>query len=100
MSLRVATGTAAIAWVLSTNALPAVAPAATAPAAPVIAVDDQCGAGMEWSKTVGRCVPAPTAAPTPPPGATFLCADGDYSFAKTSQGACSRHGGIKARIGQ
>ncbi len=73
---------------------PAIAAAITAPTSPVISADDQCGDGWEWSKTVGRCVPVPTAASTAPPGATFLCVDGDYSFSKTSKGACSRHGGI------
>lgn len=29
---------------------------------------------------------------------TFECADGVYSFAATTQGACSGHGGIKRRI--
>lgn len=29
-----------------------------------------------------------------PSGATFQCKDGTYSTAKTSQGACSRHGGV------
>jgi hypothetical protein len=74
--------------------------ATTLPFAPVIATDDECGDGWEWSKTANRCIPAPTAAPTAPPGATFLCVDGDYSCAKTSRGACSRHGGIKAVVGQ
>ena len=76
-----------------------IAGANTLPIAPVISTDDQCGDGWEWSKTANRCIPVPTAAPTAPPGATFLCVDGDYSYAKTSQGACSRHGGIKAAIG-
>ena len=49
---------------------------------------------------MSRCIPVPTAAPTAPAGATFLCGDGDYSYSKTSQGACSRHGGIKAAVGQ
>jgi Protein of unknown function (DUF3761) len=74
--------------------------ATTAPTSPVISADDQCGDGWEWSKTVGGCIPVPTAAPTAPPGAAFLCVDGDYSYAKTSHGACSRHGGIKAVVGQ
>ena len=41
--------------------------------------------------------PANTAAnkpAKPPKGSTFLCKDGTYSDAKTSQGACSGHGGI------
>jgi hypothetical protein len=71
-----------------------IAVAMTAPVSPVIAADDQCGDGYEWSNTIGRCIPVPTAATTAPPGATFQCADGDYSFSKTTQGACSRHGGI------
>lgn len=29
---------------------------------------------------------------------TFQCADGIYSFAVNSQGACSHHGGIKRRV--
>lgn len=96
---------ATVGWASPTNAQSPVAAAITAPSSPVISVDDEpgddeCGDGWEWSKTVGRCIPAPTAAPTPPPGATFLCVDGDYSYAKTSHGACSRHGGIKARVGE
>jgi len=65
-----------------------------APTSPVISADDQCGDGYEWSKTVGSCIPVPTNAPTPPAGATYQCVDGTYSYSKTSQGACSRHGGI------
>ena len=98
--IAAAIATAAIGWAPSSNAYSPIALTVTAPAAPVISADDQCGDGMEWSKTVGRCIPAPTAAPTPPPGATFLCADGTYSSAQTSRGACSRHGGIEARVGQ
>jgi hypothetical protein len=105
MFLRAALITAAIAtatvgWAAPSNAQPPVAAATTLPISPVIAADDQCGDGWEWSKTVDGCIPIPTAAPSPPPGATFLCVDGDYSYAKTSHGACSRHGGIKAVVGQ
>jgi hypothetical protein len=60
----------------------------------VSVADDRCGDGYEWSKTINSCIPVPTAAPTAPPGATFQCNDGDYSYSKTVQGACSRHGGI------
>jgi hypothetical protein len=68
--------------------------------APLVSADDQCGDGYEWSKTASTCLPIPSAAPTAPPGATFLCTDGDYSYSKTSKGACSRHGGVKAEVGQ
>jgi hypothetical protein len=63
-------------------------------ASPVISAGDQCGDGYEWSTTAGSCIPVPTQAPTPPPGATYQCVDGTYSFSPTSTGACSRHGGI------
>jgi hypothetical protein len=56
--------------------------------------DDRCDDGYGWSKTINSCVPVPTAAPAAPPGATFQCNDGGYSYSKTSQGVCSRHGGI------
>jgi hypothetical protein len=88
-----------VGWAAPAYAQGPIAGATTLPLAPVIATDDQCGDHWEWSKTADRCIPAPTAAPTAPPGATFRCADGDYSYAKTSRGACSRHGGIQAVIG-
>ncbi len=99
MFLRVATLLAAAIATANGSTSPAnaqspIAAAITAPASPVISADDQCGDGYEWSKTVSSCIPVPTAAPTAPPGATFLCVDGDYSYSKTSKGACSRHGGI------
>ena len=34
----------------------------------------------------------------PPKGSTFECNDGTYSDAKTAQGACSGHGGIKKKL--
>src|SRR5947208_12263727 len=34
-----------------------------------------------------------------PANATAQCADGTYSAAKTTQGACSKHGGVKTWIG-
>jgi len=60
----------------------------------VSVADDRCGDGYEWSKTMSSCILVPTAAPAAPPGATFQCNDGDYSFSKTAQGTCSRHRGI------
>lgn len=92
--------TVPIGWAATSYAQAPIAGPTILPIAPVIATDDECGDGWEWSKTANRCIPAPTAAATPPQGATFLCVDGEYSYAKTSRGACSRHGGIKAVIGQ
>src|SRR5439155_24512347 len=34
-----------------------------------------------------------------PKGATAQCEDGSYSHAKTQQGACSSHGGVKTWYG-
>jgi len=42
--------------------------------------------------TSGATSTAPAGAA--PANATFQCKDGSYSTAKTSQGACSRHGGV------
>jgi hypothetical protein len=50
---------------------------------------------MDFKLTASTCLPIPSAAPTAPPGATLLCADGDYSFSKTSKGACSRHAALR-----
>ncbi|MGH3779754.1 MAG: DUF3761 domain-containing protein [Pseudonocardiaceae bacterium] len=38
--------------------------------------------------------PVPRRLRQPPPGATARCADGEYSFSKHHQGACSGHGGV------
>lgn len=76
------------------NAQSPIAAAIIAPTSPVISADDLCGDGWEWSKTIGACIPVPTRAPTPPPGATYQCVDGTYSFSKTPKGACSHHSGI------
>jgi uncharacterized protein DUF3761 len=40
-----------------------------------------------------------TAAGGVPIGATFQCKDGSYSTAKTTTGACSRHGGVDHALG-
>jgi len=42
----------------------------------------------------GNCVEEPRPAPAPPPGATYLCNDGTYSFSEHRAGACSHHGGV------
>ena len=46
--------------------------------------------------------PANTAAANkaakPPKGSTFECNDGTFSEAKTAQGACSGHGGVKKPV--
>jgi hypothetical protein len=38
--------------------------------------------------------------PTPLPGDTYQCRDGCFSDSKTSQGACSHHGGIDHAVNQ
>lgn len=43
--------------------------------------------------------PTATAAGGVPIGATFQCKDGTYSTAKTTSGACSRHGGVDHSMG-
>jgi hypothetical protein len=55
--------TVPIGWAATSSAQAPVAATTTAPTSPVISADDQCGDGSEWSKTVGRCIPVPTAAP-------------------------------------
>ncbi|WP_082970387.1 DUF3761 domain-containing protein [Mycobacterium sp. E2989] len=42
----------------------------------------------------GTCVPNPTSAPAPPPGATAQCRDGTYSSSTHRSGTCSSHGGV------
>jgi hypothetical protein len=38
--------------------------------------------------------------PTPLPGDTYQCRDGCFSDSKTSEGACSHHGGIDHPVNQ
>jgi hypothetical protein len=68
--------TVPVGWAAASYAQAPIAAATILPITPVISTDDECGDGWEWSKTVGRCIPAPAAAPTAPPGATFQCVDG------------------------
>jgi Protein of unknown function (DUF3761) len=45
----------------------------------------------------GDCVPYPTHASTPPPCATAICVDGDYSCSEHphASGTCHGHGGVQ-----
>jgi Protein of unknown function (DUF3761) len=56
----------------------------------------ECPEGYYLDRATGDCVPRPEAAPSPPPGATALCADGTYSFSEHphSGGTCHGHGGV------
>jgi hypothetical protein len=69
-----------------------------------------CGHGY-YQNSDGQCIPDPSAggvggAPGgglgiiggpggPPPGATAICRDGDYSYSTHHSGTCSGHGGVK-----
>jgi len=46
-----------------------------------------------------KAKPAAKAVSAAPAGATTKCADGTYSSAKTTRGACSKHGGIASALG-
>jgi Protein of unknown function (DUF3761) len=81
-------------------------PAAMATAAPPVSVptapDPQPAAthggscpASEYRNVDGTCVPRPTQAAAPPPGATAQCYDGTYSFSKHRSGTCSHHGGVR-----
>ena len=47
-----------------------------------------------YENSSGTCVEDPEAAPSPPPGATAQCCDGEYSFSQHHSGTCSGHHGV------
>jgi uncharacterized protein DUF3761 len=76
-----------------------------------------CGSGF-YKNSDGECIPDPSKAPAgglpsdgipslvtapgfvggpggPPPGATAMCRDGDYSYSTHHSGTCSGHGGVR-----
>ena len=77
---------------------PAPAPPAAAPNGNATTANGAGGGGCsadEYRNVDGVCVPRPTHAAAPPPGATAECKDGTYSFSKHRSGTCSGHGGVK-----
>jgi len=48
---------------------------------------------------IGGLLPVSAYAKAKPKDATAQCADGTFSKAKTKQGACSKHGGVKTWFG-
>jgi hypothetical protein len=69
-----------------------------------------CGQGY-YQNSDGQCIPDPSfpggggtpgvgsgiiGGPSgPPPGATAICRDGDYSYSMHRSGTCSGHGGVQ-----
>jgi hypothetical protein len=73
------------------------------PPAPVPATSSTAPSSSSKAATASRPKKAaapPTAAAATPSGATAQCTDGSYSRAKTQQGACSSHGGVKEWFGE
>lgn len=77
----------------ATLAAVAIATAAIGLASPAYPAPCPAGQYLDWIDH--SCVPRPTAAPTPPPGARAVCKDGDYSFDVHRIGACNGHGGVR-----
>lgn len=75
-----------IAAAIATAAIGSPSPANSAPS---------CPTGEYRDLLDNTCIPRPTAAPTPPPGARALCRDGEYSFNQHRIGACNGHGGVE-----
>lgn len=71
----------------------AIASAGTGLASPANSAPCPAGQYLDWRDHA--CVPRPTSAPTPPPGARAVCRDGDYSFDEHRVGACNGHGGVR-----
>jgi hypothetical protein len=94
--------------VVTTTVVPPVVTTTLAPAPPPVVVrtlapappppvtgGTSCG-GDTYVNVSGNCVPRPTSAASPPPGATARCNDGTYSFSQHHSGTCSSHGGVAA----
>jgi Protein of unknown function (DUF3761) len=74
--------------------------AAAIGSAPTANAQAECPDGYYWDSDLGECVHRPEPVPpgsTPPPGATALCRDGDYSFSQHpyANGTCHGHGGVQ-----
>ena len=91
LTAAAAIATATVGWASPANAQSPIAEAITGPTSPVFSADDpaddECGGAWEWSKTVGRCIPVPTAAPTAPAGQPFFVLMGTVRLG-TQVGAC------------
>jgi uncharacterized protein DUF3761 len=51
--------------------------------------------GSDCANKANQPMPQQKVEPSPPKGATALCADGTYSFSQHRRGTCSHHGGVK-----
>jgi hypothetical protein len=78
----------------ATTAVVAAPTTEAAAAAPTTAAAVSCQSN-EYRNSSGHCVPRPTQAPAPPPGASAICNDGSYSFSEHRRGTCSGHGGVR-----
>jgi len=78
----------------ATKAARASAKASKAEAKVAKAGKDSSAAASKAKRAEAKAVKAEDKAAKDSTGATALCKDGTYSHAKTTQGACSAHGGI------
>jgi hypothetical protein len=81
-------GTAIVATTVGTASTASADPMPTAPM-PFVT----CGPGT-YQNVADSCGHNPTQGLTPPPGATALCRDGDYSFNARRARTCADHGGV------